>query len=296
MGSTFSDSNTANFFLLSGYFLARHFGSENWYRKAIEKRCRSLLAPYIVWNFLIFVLIACGSFVKFALGQGDLGTVKILYADDFGLTRILGLGVTLPPYDFPLWYIKSLFLFVLVSPVIFKILSQSRFQTAILICISLILNYCVWAFSLPQVKFFSLCFPLQGFIFFMIGASIAIRKWPQLVVPSRMLTLISVALWIVTSWIAMLLPRTLQLALRPCYIVFAMFAIHVIAATVRINLPMWVSSSVFILYAAHFPLLQYSSFLGPWMSLGFTVVICILMSVVVHRYFSRFVWLLTGGR
>lgn len=296
MGSTFSDSNTANFFLLSGYFLARHFRQDNWYRNAIEKRCCTLLVPYVAWNFLIFGLVACGSFVKFILGRGDLGVVQILSADDFGLTRVLGLGVTLPPYDFPLWYIKSLFLFVLLSPLFFKIISVSRMQTVVLMSILLIANFCVFAFALPQLRFFSFGFPLQGLFFFMIGASIAIRQWPQLVVPSRFLALISVVLWIVVSWLAMFLPRSFQLAIRPCYVVFAVFAIHVMAATVRGKLNNWAASSSFILYAAHYPLLQYTAFMGPWKSFVFTVIVSISVSILVHRFLPRLARLLTGGR
>lgn len=36
LGGAFSDANVANFFVLSGYFLARHVGEKSWYVDALR--------------------------------------------------------------------------------------------------------------------------------------------------------------------------------------------------------------------------------------------------------------------
>ena len=83
------------FFVVSGFFLARHAqggGFCGWWRGEILKRVRSLLLPYFLW---------C------AIG---------LSGPD--LLRQFGLVGVAPAADSPLWYVKFLFLFCLVSPLL----------------------------------------------------------------------------------------------------------------------------------------------------------------------------------
>jgi len=45
------------FFVCSGYFLARHFDEEGWWRREVGKRIFSLGAPYVFWTLALAVVL-----------------------------------------------------------------------------------------------------------------------------------------------------------------------------------------------------------------------------------------------
>lgn len=51
------------FFVVSGYFLSRHFDEVGWYRRELFKRLRSLAVPYLFWSIVvtaaIFMALLC---------------------------------------------------------------------------------------------------------------------------------------------------------------------------------------------------------------------------------------------
>ena len=40
------------YFVVAGYFLARHFGEDSWWRRETAKRLRSLFVPFALWLLL----------------------------------------------------------------------------------------------------------------------------------------------------------------------------------------------------------------------------------------------------
>ena len=45
------------FFVVSGYFLSRHFDEVGWYRRELFKRLRSLAVPYLFWSIVVTAAI-----------------------------------------------------------------------------------------------------------------------------------------------------------------------------------------------------------------------------------------------
>lgn len=94
------------FFCVSGYMLAGHFGTAGWFGNEVAKRVRSLLVPFLVWSLAGALL---------ALPDASFGAI-------FGEGRWLAaLGLDLrvgPTWNYALWYVRALFLLVLVSPVL----------------------------------------------------------------------------------------------------------------------------------------------------------------------------------
>ena len=107
LGGIFTDANVANFFFLSGFFLARHYGERNWYGVALARRTRTLVVPYFAWCvvYLAFYLLCEISHLGKPHASGFFNPLKV-----FGI----GLGA---PIDFALWYIKTLLYFIIVSSI-----------------------------------------------------------------------------------------------------------------------------------------------------------------------------------
>lgn len=100
---TFARVAVPVFFALTGFFLAKHCKESGWYRKALRKRFFSLYMPFVIWNALN-VAIGC------AAGQ------KIDIAAVFGYNPYVRLGCM------QFWYLQSVFIYLLLSPLVFSIL------------------------------------------------------------------------------------------------------------------------------------------------------------------------------
>jgi len=111
------------FFLMSGYLLAGHIGEDGWWKRESFKRVRTLLAPYLLWSVLwvLFLLVRqvidnAAHGVALAQGLGALLTDRSL----------LGLNLFLFPPLPTLWYVRSLMLLVICSPVLLWALKKGR--------------------------------------------------------------------------------------------------------------------------------------------------------------------------
>ena len=103
------------FFVVFGFFLFRDYEPRNsqwlWWKRQVSKRMRSLCVPYFVWSLI-------GLLSTFALTR--FATTQIYSYDGASPTWWLSvLGVTtFPKFMFHLWFVKALFIFTLISPII----------------------------------------------------------------------------------------------------------------------------------------------------------------------------------
>lgn len=93
------------FFIASGYFLANHFEESGWWKREVAKRLRSLLIPMGFWWV---ILLLWGT--PFSIVANKLAGRSLMEALPFADGRIPGIGI--------LWYLRTLFVFVLASPLI----------------------------------------------------------------------------------------------------------------------------------------------------------------------------------
>ena len=109
------------FFAVSGFFLARRAGEPGWWTRAVSKRWRTVAVPYLFWLAVWDV---------YAVGLTILGNVRSgagLWARlpvGWDALVFLGLHPFREPFDIPLWFLRSLFLFVLASPALFALLRR----------------------------------------------------------------------------------------------------------------------------------------------------------------------------
>lgn len=296
LGGVFTDANVANFFFLSGFFLARHFGEDGWWKKSFLSRLRSLGVPYFAWCVVylgLYCLIWCLGFYQPPEGM-------------FGFRSVFGVGLLTPPIDFALWYIKTLFYFIIVSPLFFAL--QYKFKATFpLIALSLLM---VKVSPFGSSPYWGFCFNLVGFVCFLMGAEVAFsglmqrsfmrngNKWGGVK---------WLFCWIITAFFANCTDGCWRTVLHPFYVLFAVFCLQRIVADIPWRVSEALARSSFVIYAAHLMILKLASPLLNKM-LGRCPILCFLMLTVVavcsgiaitvalRSLSRRTLALLTGGR
>ena len=157
------------YFAVAGYFLARHFGEGSWWRRETSKRLKSLVVPFVLWLLLWDAaegVLAVASNVRdgvaatagFPSGRALLARVGV---DPFGA-----------PSNVPLWFVRSLFLFVAASGVLLPALKRLGVAfPAVVLAMSAASRFSDGSSALREmlVHFVS----LQGLFYFLVGSSLA---------------------------------------------------------------------------------------------------------------------------
>ena len=105
------------FFYAAGYFLAGSMcAGSGWYKKASTKRCVTLLVPYFLWNGIYLGYITLMAYASTRFGYQFHIPIPTCY-DMMSLVRALGLNPLASSAHSQLWFIRCLFLLVLLSPV-----------------------------------------------------------------------------------------------------------------------------------------------------------------------------------
>lgn len=112
------------FFLASGYFLAGHVGEVGWWGREARKRVRSLLVPYFLWMVLWSAFAGCLAAARHALAGEAL--FAGFPATPNAWARVFGVGSFGPPGLWGLWFVRTLFLFVLASPLLLWPIRRGR--------------------------------------------------------------------------------------------------------------------------------------------------------------------------
>ncbi|MEG1479442.1 MAG: acyltransferase [Kiritimatiellia bacterium] len=108
------------FFIVSGFFLARHMEEPHGWATALKTRCRTLLAPYFIWSTiwwcsLTFVIL----FANFLAGREWMANMPPLF-------DVYGLDPRASPLLGVLWYVRVLFILLLVAPLFLNVICKSK--------------------------------------------------------------------------------------------------------------------------------------------------------------------------
>ena len=151
------------FFLASGYFLARHMGENNWWFHEVSKRIHSLVIPFFFWCFAGIILLS-----MMDISQGR----PLFYGTLKSILKGIGAYPTgiVNPMASQLWYIRSLFMLVIVSPIIF------RFIGIWWLVGTFVLYLVIAPFdSVVLHQFFRYGFSLEGLFYFSLGVFLCRR-------------------------------------------------------------------------------------------------------------------------
>ena len=117
------------FFIFSGYlfFCKVDYFTKDIYKQKVKTRMRTLLVPYLFWNILLLVFMVTRRFILPREVEGNPMSEWTLF-DWFNSywASIRGMPISLQ-----FWFIRDLFILVLLSPCIYYILKLNRFLIGI---------------------------------------------------------------------------------------------------------------------------------------------------------------------
>lgn len=299
------------FFAISGYLFFLNVESLTWqsYKHKLQRRCFSLLIPYLCWNVVAFALYALKDVAAHHALQHPL-TLNLLWGcTPIGTASTNALGwqvaASTAPVQEPLWFVRDLMVMVIASPLVYVVLRRLKWVGLVLI--GAIYYSGLWpnpaGFTFTSVWFFSLG------AWFSISHRQVMSTLRPLVKPCAAL--------IVPMVLALMLFRQTNeawwLPLQQLYVLAAMVVSVAVAHTVsqRRAPRMWLANSSFFVYAAHtIVLLPISQALVHWALLKWAVwqnvafllcpllaiMVCLVAYYILNRYMPRAAWVLTGKK
>lgn len=275
------------FFVCSGYFLARHIDEEAWHKRECFKRMKSLLVPFAIWSLIYLAM-------KIPFGYPT---------DAVSLLQAVGIYPFDYPYLYPLWYVRTLFVFVLVSPMILFALRRLGAAIYFPLLFALALYAGIGFGNELMTEFFRKTFALDSLMYFSLGMYLRTRpmKVPRQAFGYAALCL-GLALLVATSAAALSLGETHRWA-RLLFVPPILFGAWTIMPERK--LPRIFEGVSFPLYLLHLPVLlalapislASDKSLLLWAlkyALAFTLTLA--LAKLIKRYLPRFAALAFGGR
>lgn len=299
LGGSFSNAHVYNFFWLSGYFLGRHLEEHHWWQSAIVKRISTLVVPYCLWC-MIFLVIHVVSGLPHATGWK-------------GFDQLFGVMLGSEPECGVMWYIKTLCLFILVSPLFVWLLKKCRSlpsRIALMLgCIGVYVVLKVLGISDANYKVLANGgFRLLGFLFFCGGLWLSRldlkRSWREPInAHPKLIAFSALFVWTMSAVWAHFHPL--------CYevnIFVSSVCLFVIACAVK-RLPAVLTRNAFFIYGSHMVMQRYlglhafpnwgNGAFPIFMYVGLTIGVTALaigISEITRRVVPSFYAPLVGGR
>lgn len=288
------------FFLISGFLFFNNVNQLNDCLKKIKKRFFTLFIPYLYWNIILISLCLILSIFPQLRPQLQ-HTYKLQYSLSWIIEKL-----TYSPIVGQFWYIRTLFIFILLSPLYFLIFKSKLFSLSIII-----LSIILW--DLVDTSIFS----TEGICFFLLGGFLAYHMclppkrpckiWLWLILPQVLIILIHVFSYKIPTYI-------LNYILKICIFIQIytnwQFCLHMASNAKVCLFLIEMNRHSFFLYATHSTILSglslYLSKLlphNPYFSV-FAYILCffstlflsLAFSFYLRKSFPKFYSLLTGGR
>lgn len=294
------------FFMFSGFLFfykseKLHFSD---YKGKLTKRIRTLLIPYLFWNFTIILYYLLGRMLglgsEYGSGFGFIDWLKPFWNNYPVETN--GEGIASYPICVPFWYIRDLMVTVLLSPIIYYLTKKCRFYFVIALAMLWITNY--W----PLITGLN----ITAIFFFSLGAycSIFKKNFAELLKPHTLLLGVAYLLTIIPVLIAQDANFNL---LRRVGILLGMAFIVSLAARYISNgywgTDRFLSESSFFIFAFHMTALfviedivnisSRTDIMCTALYLAMSIFIVIgglVLYYLLKRWMPRFTALITGGR
>lgn len=128
-GNAIAQFAVPGFFMISAYLFYRNFGWEKLERKWMS-RVRSILIPFITWNFLYYLGYVAASRIPFlgdVVGKGQI---------PFGLIPTVD-AILHYTYNYVFWYLYQLILLIVLAPVLYPVLKRKLLGVAFMLLLAL---------------------------------------------------------------------------------------------------------------------------------------------------------------
>lgn len=286
------------FFVVSGYFLSIHFDEKGWYVRELRKRIRSLVFPYITWSVIALVISVVLSVVADVCHGRPIGTC---FDSSWGhLRQMFGLDLHKAPVLAPLWYVRCLFGFVLLAPVLKILIDRWAWRWLVVgfILHIYLASHVTHLANMPfGIGFWVYGFSLRGAFYFSLG--IFLRRFtirPFSVGMDCVAALVGVVL-LALSCFAVSSP--LLMCIKDLVLLYSVW--RIIPSK---TFPAWLTDASFAVFVMHliviwclmpcWKMLEVESFWSSLVTFITAVLIPIALSAIMHRWmWCR--WLF-GGR
>lgn len=290
------------FFLASGFFLARRMDGPGWYGREVMKRVKSLLIPYWVWLLFAIIITLPVPMIADYLHHRPLFATTAFSSQNF--LRAFGLDLRFGPSSLTaLWYVRSLFILVLLSPVLSWMVRKAGVIWLIFCFILTIAHRSNPCLDCAWWRILDLGFSLTGLLYFSCGVYLQnatlrpIGKWL-----SRGLCAAAVLL-ILLGGIQKSSICKCGIDLTTVAIPFVLYGLWTLVPTS----PLWrLAGMSFPLYLLHLPALYYLRLFVMWLKvdglLASGILYCgavglsLCVAYVLKWKFPRMAEIVFGGR
>ena len=125
LGNTVAQIAVPGFFMMSGYLFYRNFSWGN-LEKKWESRIKSVLIPFLLWNFIYYLGYVIGS--RLPVVTDIVGKGKVPFNWYTAVDAVLHYS-----YNYVFWYLYQLILLIILAPVIYGVLKCRVLGCAVLI-------------------------------------------------------------------------------------------------------------------------------------------------------------------
>jgi len=290
------------FFIVSGFFLAKHFDEVNWWSTEVKKRLKTLVIPFYACTVLYILLTTPLAIVADRLAGRSFGT-NLVWMHDWLWT--LGLDFTKPTMT-PLWYVRWLVVLVILSYLLKVLVTKLRYVFLVGLLVLGLACECMPQGLLYDVLtegMYPNCGPALGTFYFSLGIFIQMER-----IKIRM-----------SSWMSMInLVGVVLLVAGICCVdndqlnrVLLLVAVPVLLLWVYCNMPSVkvpnrITSLSFPIYLVHGPFILYLGLIVKRLQIGklpqSLVIYCgavlgsIVLSLMLKKYTPRFASVVFGGR
>lgn len=291
-----------SFFCISGFLLAGKMEG-NWWFREVKKRFKSLLLPFWIWGIICFlstfplaVLCDVHSGVPFGttfVQNKEWSTIILDWS---------GLDFTKMPLAGHLWFLRNLFILVLVSPVINNLVNKFKWWWII----GTFSLFCMWRFveyMLPSDVngFLWYGFSLEGLVAFSLGILLRRQEYHlENIYISYLALALGIIFWI-SSFCFQSVSGLLISLMIPClaYAVWYWMPSNPFPRIfINSSFFIYLCHTIFIGYLQSFPNIipvtdTLFGFILHWLA---PITLSILTAVFLHRVSPRFYSFLIGGR
>lgn len=287
LSSIIGEVSVPLFYAISGFLFFSKI-APNWYTAKLKSRVRGLLIPYLLWNLIAYLVYAAA---------GEMQWNQFL--ESFWVVEG---KVGHSPADGPLWFVRTLMMAAVCSPIFF-LLNKNKWLS----WISLLLVG-AWLFGAPRFS----QGVVKGFVFFNFGAWLAFQKISLKETPKNICFYVSLMLFALVAACDISsfdLGVTIHSAIHrlSTLVGFSVFFFAAFCVKGRILNLLYKSGGVsFFVYCVHEPVLfTYKGFLVNALGANaatfillvvMTMAISCVLCAVLNKYTPRFLHMLIGSR
>lgn len=286
------------FFVTAGFMLAGHMEVHaHWWGIEVKKRLVSLVVPFLVWGMIFWGIISsCSLIIHSHLPSADL------------LVNAIGIKLSELPLLRPIWFLRSLFVLVVLSPVF--CLLANPVGLIVLFLFHAIHMICPCSFSVLNNGIWHVTFSSEGMFYFTLGMFLRHHSI-RIAHASAALFLagvISFSCLVLYAYFDLNPQCELYCQLRNAFkfIAVPFCLLFVFLAVPDIKLPLWIRQAPFPVFLIHYIILYFGARafrlvdLSPWMRLvvflAFGIGGSVLLMMVIRRCSPSIARVLFGGR